>query len=170
MKKKIISFTSIFFIILLLNSCASTSSVAKKITIKSGEIPPDMKTDNFTLIGVLKGKRSYDKYVEKEFLTYTGKYVLATEEEISNKYNDIEKYRYLMDYHMEDTYSTYYNKDKEKYGPPYETKKSTGFRYYILDRKEKKEYIRKSKSGFFTLEMKAYLIAIDSIRKKNNND
>jgi hypothetical protein len=38
-----------------------------------------MKSEDFTLIGVLKERGSYDKYVKKEFANYTGKYVLATE-------------------------------------------------------------------------------------------
>jgi hypothetical protein len=36
-----------------------------------------MKSEDFTLIGVLKERGSYDKYVKKEFANYTGKYVLA---------------------------------------------------------------------------------------------
>jgi len=156
MKRIITTLTSTLLIILLVNSCASVNSVAKRITIESGEIPPDMKMESFILIGILKEKKSYDKYVKKEYATYTGNYILTTEKELTTKYNDITKYRYFMDYHEEHS-SSYSN------GSFHNT---TGYRYYIYDRKEKKEYLRESRSSFFALEMKAYLIAIESVRKK----
>lgn len=151
---------SFFLIALISFSCLSTDYVAKKITVESGQIPSSMKTENFILIGVLKGRRSYDKYVKKEFATYKGKYVLATEKEIETKYSDISKYRYVMDYEQE----TDIMPGVDSYG---QTKKTTGYRYFILDRKENKKYLRKSRSSAFAKEMKAYLTAIDAVRTKN---
>ncbi len=54
----------------LFASCRSTKGAAKSITIESGEIPPDMANEDFTIIGILHGKRSYDKWVEKDFAAY----------------------------------------------------------------------------------------------------
>jgi hypothetical protein len=157
------------------NSCASIGSVAQKISIESGEIPPDMKNKDFILIGVLIGKRSYDKYVLKEFEKYTGNYILATESEIEEKYNDVKKYRYIMNYQMEQGSIQTYNSNS-RYGKPapgvdfaepkYSSQNTTGFRYYLIDRLENKTYTRNSRSSFYAKEMRAYLQAIDRIRMK----
>lgn len=82
------TFLILVFSAFLLNACSSVSSVAKKITVKSGEIPPDMPNEDFTIIAVVIGRKYYDKYVAKAFENYTGKYVLATHEEIKTKYRD----------------------------------------------------------------------------------
>lgn len=167
MKKKITILLCTILIINIFCSCASVKSVANKITIESGEIPPDMKSEEFILIGVLKGKRSYDKYVKKEFENYTGRYILALETEIADKYTDINKYRYIMNYKLEHGSIGTYNADNAKYGQsPYGSSTTTGFRYYIIDRQENKEYVRNSRSSFYAKEMRAYLLAVDRVRKK----
>ncbi|NPV51792.1 MAG: hypothetical protein HPY60_11450 [Candidatus Methanofastidiosum sp.] len=167
MKNVIITLTGILIIIFLFNSCASVSSVAKKITIESGEVPPDMKSEEFIIIGVLKGRRSYDKYVKKEFSKYTGNYILAQKDEITEKYSDVNKYRYIMDYTKESSTSTKYNPNYKQHGSqPFEDNTTTGYRYFIQDRKENKEYTRKSRSSNFKLEMRAYITALESIRIK----
>lgn len=157
--KKLISLASLSLIILLFNSCGSTSSVAKTITIESGQVPPGMKTESFILIGTLTGRKSYDKYVKKNFEEYTGKYILATEEEIKTKYSDVSKYRYVMDYEKSQENMRTDITSKERHIVNY-------YRYFILDRKENKEYVRRSASSFYALEMKAYLEAIEGIRAK----
>lgn len=139
-----------------LQSCASTSSVSNKITIESGEIPPDMKSEDFTLIGVLKERGSYDKYVKKAFENYTGKYVLATESEIKDKYSDPNQYRYIMDYERETASLTVVGTNKSQTVP--------GKRYFILDRKANQEYKRKTWSSFYSKEMQAYLKAIEAAK------
>lgn len=157
MKALIMGVASIAILSTTLQSCASTGSVANKITVESGEIPPDMKSENFTLVGVLKERGSYDKYVKKEFANYTGEYVLATENEIQDKYSDIDKYRYIMDYERE-TASIHYAGTRKSQTVP-------GKRYFILDRKTNKEYKRKTWSSFYAKEMQAYLKAIEAVRK-----
>lgn len=136
-------------------SCATTNAVAEKITIKSGQIPPQMAEEKFILIGKLHNRKSYDKYVEEEFSSYTGDYVLATQTEIDSKYANKEKYRYVMDYTRE---------DKRNYtGKDYNI--STVYRYFILDRVTGDKFVRKGASGAFKLEIRTYLKAIESIRK-----
>ena len=157
-RKIIFAFSLLFLFAILINSCKSTKAVANKITIESGEIPPDMRNEKFTVIGVLHGKDSYDKYVEKEFSEYTGKYVLATYPEIKAKYTDSLKYRYIMDC-FEIVTESYDAKSLSK------RRYSVGYRYFITDRKTDVTYKRKQKSGFFALEMKAYLKAIEAVRK-----
>lgn len=147
MKKlfSIFCLTFLFAFVVITNSCAPPANVAQRITIESGQIPPDMKNEDFTLIGVLKGRNSYDKYVEKEFNDYSGKYVLATSEEIMTTYKDVNKYRYILDCNVS---------NDEYYAPASPGSNSrgysstTGYRYSILDRKDGKKYVRKSESSF----------------------
>ncbi|MFZ4930377.1 hypothetical protein [Chryseobacterium sp. Mn2064] len=157
MKTFIMSLATIAILSTSMQSCASTGSVATKITVESGEIPPDMKSEDFTLIGVLKERGSYDKYVEKAFADYTGKYVLATENEIKEKYSDVDKYRYIMDYERATGSVMVVGSSKSQTVP--------GKRYFILDRKTNKEYNRKTWSSFYYKEMQAYLKAINEVKK-----
>jgi hypothetical protein len=139
-----------------LQSCASTDSVANKITIASGEIPPGMKSEDFTLVGAIKERRSFDKYMEKAFSKYTGKYVLATENEMKTKYADVNKYRYVMDYVRESGSVSQIGTGKS-YSVP-------GKRFFILDRQTNKEYRRKTWSSYYGKEMQAYIKAIEAAR------
>lgn len=148
-------------IVCFFTSCGSTKSAAKRITIESGELPPDMATEDFTIIGILHDKKSYDKWVEKDFAAYPGKSVTSTMEEVYKTYRDVKKYRYLMDGVMKsERFSTTDEKGRQSYTT------TTTYRYYILDRKTGKTYKRKDDSSFFSKEMIAYLKAIDAVRKK----
>lgn len=140
-----------------LNSCLSVKTVSNKITIASGQIPPDMAKEKFTIIGMLKGRNSYDKYLQKDFQEYyTGDYVLATDKDMGN-YSDVNKYRYVLDYDFSS--NVYFQ------GNGSQTRTYT-YTYAIYDRKENKYYKRKMGSGFFSKEIQAYLLAIDRERKK----
>lgn len=150
-------------VIILNSSCVSSASIAKKITIESGEIPPDMAKEDFYLIGVLKGRDSYDKYLEKGFSEYHGKYVLATLSEIEKKYKDTSKYRYILDYVLDNKSMTYMS---ERSPDGKTTRNSTSYTYYIRDRKTDKKYIRSAGSSFFSMEIRTYLNAIENIRVK----
>ena len=144
-----------------LASCRSTKGVANSITIESGEIPPDMAKEDFTIIGILHGKKGYDNYVIKNFADYPGKSVTAALEEVPKKYKDVEKYRYLMDAEEKKERTSMTNsRGMQDYTY------TTSFRYYIIDRKTGKTYTRKSSSSFFSKEMIAYLKAVDAVRRK----
>ena len=153
MEKRFLSFISLALIIFLMSSCFSSKLWAEKITIESAEIPPDMKTEDFVIIGVLKGIRRYDDFLKNEFSRYTGTYVLSEKINFSSKYHDANKYRYFLDCNVEATY-----------GPG--TGAGGVIRFYIYDRKTDKKYVRKSASTLIKKEIRAYLLAIDSIRKK----
>lgn len=157
MKKIIFSLAGIYLTLILFNSCVSVESLAKTVTVESGQIPPDMKTETFVLIGMLIEKSGYDRGLEKGFANYTGNYILATDKEIKDKYDDINKFRYIMASKLER--SVYTNSTGA-------LTSSYGYRFYILDRKENKEYLRTTRSSFISSEVKAYLIAIEAIRKK----
>jgi hypothetical protein len=48
----------------------------------------------------------------------------------------------------------------------YDSQETMHFRYYILDRRDGKEYLRNHASSMFSFEMRVYLMAINRIRKK----
>lgn len=166
MKRLVLILLCSTFISTIFYSCASVNSVAKKITVESGEIPPDMTGSDFILIGILSGRKSFDKYVEREFDKYTGKYMLASKSELTEKYNDTEKYRYIIDYQQNHSTHVDLIPSRATMGTPNPTYSTTGFRYFILDRKENKEYIRKGQSSFYAKEIRAYLQAIETVRNK----
>ena len=119
-------------------SCGSTKGAAKTITIASGEIPPAMAEEDFTIIGILHDKKGYDKWVEKDFAAYPGNYVTATMEDALTTYSNIKKYRYLMDGTMKtERFTTINEKGRQEYNT------TTVYRYYILDRKNRKNVQKK---------------------------
>jgi hypothetical protein len=145
-------------IISLFGSCKVGTGLSSSLTIESGQVPPDMAKEDFIIIGVLKGRKSYDKYLRKGFEGYTGRFELKTQEEITASYTDVEKYRYILDHDREVT--TYFD------GTKYVNNKC--YRFYIYDRKEKKKYSRTDITCSFYYDIKNYVIAVDNARKKSS--
>lgn len=146
--------------IINLSSCKSTAIVAGETSIEQEQLPPDMATEPFILIGILKDRKSYDKHMEKQFKKYTGEYVLATLKEVDSQYADVNKYRYIMD-----SKETLYDRGA---GRDHYTGRMYSF--YIIDRKEGHTYnhTRGSITGSISvdLEVKSYLRSIEAFRKK----
>ena len=111
--------------------------MADKMTASSGQSPEAMEMSDFTIIGVLHKRHSYDKYLKKGFETYPGKYVLSPLFEIEKNYPDTSKYRYYIDYENEFSSSVTGNK-----------------------------FRRKTSSTNFANEIKMYLAAIEKVRRK----
>lgn len=137
-------------------SCFSVDNAAKNISVQSGEIPQDYAKDPSTIIAIIKDRPSYDKYVKSAFEKYSGKYILATEQEIKSKYSDVNTYRYIMDYERESGSVTEMGTGKS-YNVP-------GKRFFIIDRKTDKEYKRKSWSSFYAKELQAYVAALNKAK------
>ena len=160
---KICLIPSFILFFLVVNSCRSVRHVASKISIESGEIPSYMESAEFGLIGVLKGKRNIDKYTRKAFMEYTGPYKLAYVEDIDSIYQSDTTFRYKIDYDLIRT-------DRPKFNPkrsePFKTETTYGARYFIRDLERRTNTVRKGKSSFFYLELKALLMAIDRERTK----
>ncbi|MFT3702135.1 MAG: hypothetical protein QM802_07185 [Agriterribacter sp.] len=133
-------------------SCRSSKAVADKITVSSRQIPPEMATNDFTIIGMLHKRHSYDKYLKKGFETYPGKYVLSIDFEVNKNYPDTSKYRYYLDYENEFSSSG--------------GNQFTYYRYFIVDRVTGNKFRRKTSSTNFANEIKMYLAAIEKVRKK----
>ncbi|WP_124641970.1 hypothetical protein [Amniculibacterium aquaticum] len=153
LKKNIIGTFTVLMMSFSVVSCVGVN--ANTITVESGEIPPDMATDASTLIAVIKDRSSYDKYVKSAFENYSGKYILATEQEVKTKYSDVNVYRYVMDYERESGSVSEIGTGKS-YSVP-------GKRFFIIDRKTDKIYKRKSWSSFYGKELKAYVSAINKL-------
>ena len=146
-------FVSILFV-LLMAGCSSTKSLEKSneiestISIESGEIPPDMQDEKFGLIGVLRGRKSIDKYIAKKFLDYTGDYVLVPSSKVDSVYQADPYYRYRIDFTSEMTMNNHIRDT-----------------FYILDIKTGEIYTRLSGSSFYAYELKIYLQAIERYLK-----
>jgi hypothetical protein len=157
MQQKIIRlffrFTILISLIGLYQSCSITTRFYKSITIESEQIPPAVAKEKFTFIGVLKGKRSYDKYLKKGFARYTGNYVLCKQNEIDAKYGDAQKYRFVLDYVMEKVMPS-------SYAP------GNAYHFFIYDRIEEKSYWQSGNTNFFYEAIANYVIAVDTLRKK----
>jgi len=152
--KTLTTWLSFLFLISIFNSCKTTESVAKGISIESGEIPPDMAKEDFTLLAATYTWGGYDKVIKREIEKYTGKYVLVSVEGgLSKQYQDVSKYRYLMAF-------------DSNFGTGAGGGTVAVYRYYILDRKDNKKYMRKARSSNYPQEIRAYLQAIDAVRKK----
>lgn len=112
-----------------------------------------MATGKFILIGRLYGSKnkSYNKRLAKELDGYTGQKILATKEEIAEKYTSANGYRYILDYDIQ-----YHGVDRN-----IEVK-----RFYIYDQQTGEKYKRNVTSSFLGLQIRYYLLAIDKVRVK----
>jgi hypothetical protein len=136
-------------------SCSPNLTLYRKITIAGSQIPPDIAKQDFVLIGALRGKNSYNKSLKKAFARYTGPYKLEFSENIESEYSDINKYRFVLDHDREQT-------SYSGTGPAY----NICYRFYIYDRKERIKYVSDVVTCNYYERMIAYVMAIDSVRKK----
>jgi len=146
---------------LFLSSCLKNLAM-KRITIENGAIPPDFGEKNTVLMCIITGKKSYDRYIEKHVTNeYKGQYEFVLREDIYNeKYNDIDKYRYLFDLDVitknVNTYS----------GTEAYTNQIRSASYFILDRKTNDTYQSPVTSSFFSKIIQAYMINLEATRLK----
>ncbi|WP_412984700.1 hypothetical protein [Pontimicrobium sp. IMCC45349] len=156
---------------LLLNSCiaaavmANQKNVAEKhITTENNAIPPEFGKDNSTLICVLKGRNSRDKYMKKHFNeNYKGKFIFVLEEDLENEeYADLDKYRYIFDYDAGSTASAGYGASGE-----FKTRSAPYSNYYMLDRKTDEYYYSDVKTGSFGKVILTYAQKLESLRLQN---
>jgi hypothetical protein len=168
MKRKKYSL-SLFSITLLflLTSCGALvkSKAISKIKTENEAIPPDFGKDETTLVCVITGKKSYDKYMEKHVLNeYHGKYEFVLRQELSSeKYKNTLKYRYVFDLNKLNYSSSSYNSSLNKY----ENNTITTASYYIIDRKENITYKSPMTSSFFSKLIQAYMINLETVRLEN---
>jgi len=142
------------------NVFAQQKKMKSEFTLENDAIPADFGKDNTVLIGALKGKKYYDKYLEKALKkTYGGNYVLERSSNLSSKYSDREKYRYLFDWNYGTTRTTTYS-DGLQSG-------ITLMRFYILDRLTGEKYQSGAEFTKFYKAMCIYFSNLEEVRQSN---
>lgn len=153
-------------LLLLTTSCGIfVKSLAKsQITVERKAIPPDFGKDNTVLLCIIKGKKSYDKYMKKHVINeYHGKYEFVLKKDLyDDKYDDTSKYRYLLDLNKIE-YSNYAYSGRDEWRTNYVTTAA----YYILDREENLTYESPMTSSFFAKIIQAYMINLEKERLKH---
>ncbi|ANQ49385.2 hypothetical protein MY04_2011 [Flammeovirga sp. MY04] len=136
-----------------------------KITTENKAIPADFGKDESTLICVITGKKSYDKYMKRYVSSeYHGKYEFVLRDEIySDKYKDTSKYRYVFDLNKLNRTTSTYNPSLGRM----ESNTITTAAYFITDRKENITYNSPMTSSFFAKLIEAYMINLEAVRLEN---
>jgi hypothetical protein len=144
-----------------------------KTSIKDdgNQIPPGFGKANETLLVIKKGKRSYDKYLEKNFEeNYFGKYIIIDKPELeSNKYKNLEAYKYVFDEDLNQEYITANdakratNKGRQfkENGESIDYGLHTYAKFLVQDRGTGEVYRTKHGTGAFSKWMKAYIQALE---------
>ena len=75
----------------------------RKTTVENGAIPAEYGEIQTTLIAVLTGRNSRDKYLKRHFQNYYhGRYVFVLRDDLdSTLYSDRQQYRYVFDFKEE---------------------------------------------------------------------
>lgn len=148
--KKTIHIISSVIIILLLSACVPSVF----ITIKSGEIPPQMEAEDFSLIVILPEEENYHKKMRRKLLSYSGKYILVSKRDMLGKTYDKDEYRFLLDNRIQKVQFDHMSSPNDI------------FMYFLKDRKTGESFNRLSGSSHFGHNLKSYLKAIDQVRRK----
>lgn len=129
-----------------------TKKARQEFTVENEAIPPDFgKNEDEVLLFVLKGRRSFDKWIKKAAKGYTGAHELVLESDMSNsKYSDKVKYRYKFDY-SPGTVVTRTNMSTGR------SSSSTYKRYYVGDRMSDKTYQSGAEFTYFAKAMRVYV-------------
>ena len=161
---------------LLLVSCMA--SMKNTIDDDGQQIPPGFGKKTETLLVIRKNKRSYDKYLEKNFEeNYFGKYVIIdAADTVNQRYKNTDIYRYIFaeDYHMETpTYTAGQRaaadqtQTERRGGPGLDYTPDVYAKFQVRDRKSGTVYRTKHGTGAFAAWMKAYIQALEKARQKN---
>lgn len=161
MKLKIILLLSLS---LIFNSCfigksIESSGAKSEFTVENNAIPPEFgKERDVVVIGILQGRKSYDRYLKKAFTkNYNGEYILISEDELSNsEYNNKQKYRYIFDYSSGSSSSTYSSSGQSS--------SITYKRFFIHDRLKDKSYQSGAEFTYFAEAMSIYIENLEEKR------
>jgi hypothetical protein len=141
-------------------SLPSLEDNGKVYTEENKAIPPDFGNEEYTLLCVIKERKSYDKYLKKGVENnYKGKYEFITEKQLrQTRYKDTETYRYVFDYI--DNYQVVED------GVP--TGATFGKMFFVKDRVNDISYIREGQVNGaisnFGKAIVAYMIALETKR------
>jgi hypothetical protein len=145
----------VLFLMTMLFSCGGL--LKSSIKDDGKQIPPNFGKEDFTMLVLRKGQRSYDKYLEKNFKgNYFGSYVIIDAEELSRKqYDDKKKYRYV------------FSENKRNYYSTQGSNQGATAIFAVTDRLTNETYKTKFGTGAFASWMKAYIQALEKTRQKN---
>ncbi len=164
--KKLLLLITIFAVSIMLHSCGAMikGAALRNLTVENNAMPSNFGKDKATLICVLKGRESRDKYMRKHFKNeYYGKKVFILESKLNSaKYSDKNKYRYVIDYNSGSlSETTFYSSGGSN------TMTAGTSNYFIYDRVEEKTYNSTAQSSAFSKLIQAYAINLEKIRKQN---
>lgn len=127
------------------------------------QIPPNFGKEDVTLLVIRKDKRSYDKYLEKNFKeNYFGKYVIVSEAEVKeNQFDDKKQFRYI--------FSEAKQTDIIGHNRPGDYGQNTYAKFGLTDRLTGQLYQTKNGTGAFSKWMKAYIQELEKTRTKNKS-
>jgi hypothetical protein len=168
MKNKIITKSrNILFVLSLLTLIQSCGiglivrgAAKNKITVEKKVVPPDFIKRDQTLIILMWGDKSYDRYAMKAFKRfYTGKMEFVPFNDLltNPKYEDLEAYPYV--------FSQGPGELKMYEGGSYSYTFSGGRPFHIFDRAEKTFYTSPFTSSFFYRIMQAYAKKLNTFIK-----
>ena len=155
-----------FLLFFSLTACCSCAAVLKgSIKADDVQIPVNFGKDNSILLVIQEGKRSYDRYLERNFRNhYFGAYELVFEEDIERQqqYRDKKKYRYVF---YEDKHTIYETRIKPmEVGP---NPPSMYAMFAVRDRLNGREYKTKHGTAAFSKWMRAYIKELEKTRAAN---
>jgi|GEM_PF-2351917 len=158
-KQHLFSFSVV--VVFCLMAIASTGIKRMSFTKENGQIPPDFKDFEDTLLVISHPENwGYNKYLKKNFSgNYSGKYKIINKKEL--KEYPVDRYPYIFDHDV--SYTT-----KTEVGGTSSGRTSTyasSGTFYLVDRRSNKTYQTKS-SAFYSKLMRAYIQALDKERKK----
>ncbi|VXB37047.1 conserved exported hypothetical protein [Flavobacterium sp. 9AF] len=157
----------LFFCCLFLQSCfvgkaIEVPKLKEKFSEENNAIPPDFGKDDTILLVMLRGRKSYDKYVLKAVQNnYFGKYIFVEAKDFyAGTYADREVYKYIFDYTDGSTSTALYSDGMQS--------SVTAKRFYVKDRLNEKMYQSGAESAYFAKALEAYFINLEEKRKSFN--
>lgn len=145
---------------MLIGSNIAKGKATKLLTVENGAIPPDFAKNKATLLVVKWNRKSYDKFLVKNFQEYQGDYEIVSLNDINTEaYANKEKYRYVFDHFPEP--KNYRNQSQGT-----ETSNEVK-RFSITDRIGNRQYESKFVSMYFSKVMKAYIENLNLELEKN---
>jgi hypothetical protein len=147
--------------------------VAVSEIIRADEnVPPGIGCDGTVLLCIVKGKKSYDKYMKKQVeKNYFGKYEFVLAENLKDeKYANTSVYRYIFAAHIDGKYNV------DLLSPPGTLVQDRignatySYSYSVLDRTDLRLYGNGVSSSFFSKLIKANAIRLEKSRSANCPD
>jgi hypothetical protein len=153
-------YKSILYAVMLLVSALFLTQCATqtvKFSIQSGQIPPDYKGYNHTLL-VVKQEKAWNKIAEKSLKeNYKCKYIFISREDVDKPdYKDIEEFRFVL------TKNNYIITGRSQGGMV--TGKAATEDLCVFDRKTLKQYCTNTSTSFIGKQLNEYSKALDNAR------